>query len=191
MLLCLIMIFLPAHRWASVDAWKKPSIKKIKMPRWVVLFIIVQLWIVYTYASVAKLYPDWLNATVAENLMRGKKDYWLVGDFLQQDWVHYCIAYTGILFDLLVIPLLLFKRTRWFIVIASVFFHLFNSIYLCISNLLLLFCLGSIAAVGVTNVVGLWCVVSQGDRLGIPQQCHPATPGSIPLLLAGYSQNYK
>ena len=127
MLLCFIMIFLPAHRWASVDAWKKPSIKKIKMPRWVVLFIIVQLWIVYTYASVAKLYPDWLNATVAENLMRGKKDYWLVGDFLQQDWVHYCIAYTGILFDLLVIPLLLIKRTRWFIVIASVFFHLFNS----------------------------------------------------------------
>lgn len=127
MLLCLIMIALPAHRWASMDAWLKPSIKKISMPRWVVLFIILQLWIVYTYASVAKWYPDWIDATVAQNLMAGKKDYWLVGEFLQQRWVHYSIAYVGILFDLLVIPLLLWRRTRWFILIASVFFHLFNS----------------------------------------------------------------
>ena len=127
LLLCIIMIALPAHRWASMDAWLKPSIKRISMPRWVVVFIIFQLWIVYTYASVAKFYPDWLNTTVAASLMSGKKDYLLVGEFLQQPWVHYCIAYVGILFDLLVIPLLLWRRTRLFILLASVFFHLFNS----------------------------------------------------------------
>jgi hypothetical protein len=55
-------------------------------------------------------------------------DYWLIGDFLQLKWVHFSMVYVGILFDLLIVPLLLWKRTRLFGFIASVFFHLFNSI---------------------------------------------------------------
>jgi vitamin K-dependent gamma-carboxylase len=128
MLLCWIMVFLPAHRWFSVDAAWNPKIKSPSMPRWVLLVLILQVWIVYTYASIAKLYPDWLNASVAELFMRGKSDYWLIGEFLQLDWVHWCIAYVGLLFDLLIVPLLLWKRTRLIGFIISVFFHLFNSV---------------------------------------------------------------
>ena len=98
------------------------------MPRWVLLVLILQVWIVYTYASIAKLYPDWLNASVAELFMRGKSDYWLIGEFLQLHWVHWCIAYVGLLFDLLIVPLMLWKRTRLIGFIVSVFFHLFNSV---------------------------------------------------------------
>lgn len=127
MLLCFIMSFLPAHRWFSLDAKLKPEIRKISMPRWVWLFIVFQLWIVYTYASIAKLYPDWLDGSFPALLMRGKADYWLVGDFLQTWWVRYAIAYFGILFDLLIIPLLLWKRTRLGAFIGAIFFHLFNS----------------------------------------------------------------
>lgn len=127
MLLCFIMGFLPAHRWFSIDAKLKPEIRRISMPRWVWLFIVFQLWIVYTYASIAKLYPDWLDGSFPALLMKGKADYWLVGDFLQTWWVRYAIAYFGILFDLLIIPLLLWKRTRLGAFIGAVFFHLFNS----------------------------------------------------------------
>lgn len=42
--------------------------------------------------------------------------------------MHYFLSYGGILFDGLIIPLLLFKRTRKWAFIISVFFHLFNSI---------------------------------------------------------------
>jgi hypothetical protein len=128
MLLCWIMAFLPAHRWFSLDARLNPSIKSPSMPRWVMLTLILQVWIVYTYASVAKLYPDWLDATAAALFMKPKSDYWLIGGLLQQSWVHWCIAYVGILFDLLVIPLMLWKRTRMFIFLVSIFFHLFNSV---------------------------------------------------------------
>src|SRR5690606_37596516 len=76
---------------------------------------------------IAKIYPDWLDATVAEVLMKGKKDLFLVGEILQQKWTHYTIAYVGILFDALIIPLLLWKPTRKFAFFASIFFHLFNS----------------------------------------------------------------
>ena len=97
------------------------------MPRWVYIIIIAQLWIVYTYASIAKIYPDWLDASMAAQLMAARKDYWLVGDFLQQNWVHWSIAYVGILFDGLIIPALLFKPTRKVAFFISIFFHLFNS----------------------------------------------------------------
>jgi hypothetical protein len=97
------------------------------MPWWCWGIIILQLFIVYTYAAIAKLYPDWLDTTVIANLMRGKQSYIIVGDLLQQKWVHYILAYGGILFDGLIVPLLLFKPTRKYAFIASIFFHLFNS----------------------------------------------------------------
>lgn len=127
MLLCFVMCFLPANRWFSLDAKIKPTISSISMPRWVWVFIVLQLWIVYTYASVAKFYPDWLDGSFPALLMKSKADYWLVGEFLQQSWIRYAIAYFGLAFDLLIIPLLLWKRTRLPIFLAAIFFHLFNS----------------------------------------------------------------
>ncbi|QTY26708.1 HTTM domain-containing protein [Flavobacterium sp. CS20] len=129
-LLILILIFMcivPAHRYKSVDVKLNPKLKSHHMPNWVIIFIIAQLWIVYTYASVAKIYPDWLDATVPKQLMQGKSHFLLVGDFLQQTWVHYVIAYFGILFDLLIVPALLWKKTRNVAFFISIFFHLFNS----------------------------------------------------------------
>lgn len=128
MLLCWIMVLLPAHRWFSLDASFSKKIKSPSMPRWVSLILILQVWIVYTYASIAKWYPGWLDTSVSALFMKGKADYWLIGPLLQLDWVHWCIAYVGILFDLLIIPLFLWRRTRMLAFCISVFFHLFNSI---------------------------------------------------------------
>lgn len=127
MLLCFLMSLLPAHRYASVDVRINPALKKLSMPRWVWVLLVVQMAIVYTYAAVAKIYPDWFDATLPGILMAARKHYWLVGDFLQQPWVHHTIAWFGFFFDLLIIPLLLWKRTRILAFLAAVFFHLFNS----------------------------------------------------------------
>ncbi|MFL1011069.1 HTTM domain-containing protein [Flavisericum labens] len=123
-----IMVFLPANQYASLDVYLNPQIKSFSMPRWCRWIIILQLFIVYTYASVAKLYPDWMDSTVMELFMKSKKNYFIVGNLLQQKWVHYVLSYGGILFDGLVVPLLLFKPTRIYIFWISVFFHLFNSV---------------------------------------------------------------
>lgn len=128
MLLSAIMVCLPAHKYASVDAKINPKIKSYSMPQWCRWVIILQLFIVYTYASVSKLYPDWLDTSVIELMMRGKKNYLIVGDFLQYKWLHYILAYGGILFDGLIVPLLLFKPTRKYAFLVSIFFHMFNSI---------------------------------------------------------------
>lgn len=128
MLLLWIMALFPAHTSFSIDAKKNPAIRDESMPRWVPLLIIAQLWIVYTYASIAKLYPDWLDGTATRLLMQGRKEYWLIGDFLQQSWVPWVVAYVGILFDGLIIPALLWKKTRKWAFGISIFFHLFNSV---------------------------------------------------------------
>ena len=127
-IICLIMLLLPAHRYASIDSRQNKSLRALSMPAWCSWIIIIQLWIVYTYASVAKLYPDWLDTTVPQQLMSWRKHYFLIGDFLQLKWVHYAITYFGIFYDLLIVPLLLWKPTRKVAFIASIFFHIFNSI---------------------------------------------------------------
>ena len=127
MLLAFIMAFLPAHKDASLDAKLNPKLRSHTMYNWVRWTIILQLFIVYTYASVAKLYGDWLDLSIIEILMGGKNDYFLIGELLQQRWVHTIIAFFGILFDLLIVPALLWKPTRKFAFALAIFFHLFNS----------------------------------------------------------------
>lgn len=127
-LISVVMIFLPANTCYSVDAKQNPHIKSNSMPRWSALILMFHIFLVYTYGSIAKLYPDWLDTSVFELLMKSKQHYFIIGDLLQQKWLHYFLAYGGILFDGLIIPLLLFKPTRKWAFIISVFFHLFNSI---------------------------------------------------------------
>lgn len=127
-LLSAIMFFMPANTYASIDAKIKPELKRISMPKWCSFVFILQMFIVYTYGAIAKIYPDWLDVTVMELLMKSKQHYYIIGDLLQQKWMHYFLAYGGILFDGLIIPLFLYKPTRKFAFGISIFFHLFNSI---------------------------------------------------------------
>jgi uncharacterized membrane protein YphA (DoxX/SURF4 family) len=128
MLLAYIMAFLPANRDASLDAKLNPGLRSQTMYNGVRWVIILQLFIVYTYASVAKLYADWLDFSMIDVLMTSKKDYYIIGELLQQKWVHKIIAIFGISFDLLIVPALLWKPTRKIGFLLSIFFHLFNSI---------------------------------------------------------------
>ena len=127
-LISAFMAIFPAHHFFSVDAKRNASLQKNYMPSWVRWAIITQLFIVYTYAAVAKVYGDWLDFSMVKLLMSNKADYYLIGSILQEPWVHKIIGVFGILFDLLIVPALLWKPTRKWAFLASIFFHLFNSI---------------------------------------------------------------
>jgi vitamin K-dependent gamma-carboxylase len=130
LLVCLIMLFLPAHRYASVDVKLNPSLKKLTMPAWCSWVMIVQISIVYFYATLAKFYPGWLDGTFVHNLMQQSVTNPTLNDIMTQKWFYLFITYSGMVFDLLVVPLMLFKRTRTIAFIASIIFHIFNSITL-------------------------------------------------------------
>lgn len=127
-LISLFMCFVPANKNYSLDIKKKTDQRTEAMYSYVKWIIVLQLFIVYVYASLAKLYGDWLDFGMIRILMQPAADYPLIGKLLQQDWVHKIIGTTGILFDLLIIPALLWKRTRKAAFLLSIFFHLFNSI---------------------------------------------------------------
>ena len=122
-----IMVILPAHKYASLDVKQNPKLKSIAMPAWCKWIFVIQLFILYTYASKAKLYPDWLDLSVPTSLMEAKINYPIIGGLLQNGFMPYLVGYGGILFDGLIIPMLLFKPTRKYAFFASIFFHLFNS----------------------------------------------------------------
>lgn len=126
-LLCIMMSSVPAHRNFSLDAKINREVKSNYCPNWSRIIFILQIGIVYTYAGIAKLNADWLSTDAIATILESKKNLWLVGDILQEKWMHWFIAIGGACFDLFITPLLLWKKTRKWAFIASVFFHLFNS----------------------------------------------------------------
>ncbi|MEM9143313.1 MAG: HTTM domain-containing protein [Bacteroidota bacterium] len=122
------MSLVPADRSHSLAVRSNPDLRTNSMHSWIKWAVVLQLFIVYTYASVAKWYADWTNFDIIAILMSGKSHYWGVGALLQQPWIHKIIGVVGILFDLLVVPALLWKPTRKAAFVFSIFFHLFNSI---------------------------------------------------------------
>lgn len=126
-LICIIMIFLPANGKLSIDAKLFPKIKQTKIPRWMPYLLLFQLAILYFYAAIAKLYPDWLDGTFSRILLNGITQRQFLLDIFNQKWFLLFYAYAGILFDLLIMPALLWKRTRKLAILASFGFHLFNA----------------------------------------------------------------
>ncbi|WP_299529840.1 HTTM domain-containing protein [Ulvibacterium sp.] len=127
-LISAFMCLVPANRSHALDVRHNPSLKTDSMPGWIKWAVVLQLFIVYTYASVAKWYGDWTDFGIIKILMQDKADYYIIGGLLQERWVHSVIGIVGILFDLLIVPALLWKPTRKVAFFFSIFFHLFNSI---------------------------------------------------------------
>lgn len=131
------MAIIPANRYGSFDVKRNPKIKQNWTPYWTIFIFQFQISLVYVYASIAKLYPGWLENKFlsirlkrASNWFRNELSWDFYADFLELESVQYFQVYAGIFFDLLVVPMLLFKRTRTIALIATLTFHIANSITL-------------------------------------------------------------
>jgi hypothetical protein len=124
-----MMIFLPAHRYFSVDGYKNKKLSSFTIPQWTISSLKVMLGIVYFYAGLAKLNSDWLvEAMPLKIWLPSKYDIPLIGDLMQQEWLHYAFSYGGAGYDLLIPFLLLYKRTRWFAFALVVVFHVLTRV---------------------------------------------------------------
>lgn len=126
-LLSFLMIFVPAQRAWSVDAWLRPRIRAQTAPGWALWLLRAQVGIPYFYAGLAKLNPDWLRGEPVRMWLAESTDAPLIGPLLTHEWVVYTFAYGGLLFDLLVVPALLWPRTRPFAYLFALAFHLTNA----------------------------------------------------------------
>jgi vitamin K-dependent gamma-carboxylase len=55
--LSFVMIFLPAHRWFSLDARKSPSIRTMEIPFWSLAILPFLMGVVYFFGGIAKSIP--------------------------------------------------------------------------------------------------------------------------------------
>jgi len=126
-MLSYLMIFLPANRAFSLDLKKNPGIYAKYIARWPLFLLQFLMGVVYIYGGFAKINPDWLRALPLRIWLPYKKDYFLIGNLLEQEWTAWLMSYGGILHDLLIVPLMLFKRTRIPAFIICCGFHLTNT----------------------------------------------------------------
>ena len=127
--LCLLMAFLPLHRAASLDARRAPAPAPARrgatVPAWVVWALRAQIGLVYVFGGVAKLKADWLvDAQPMQIWLSANTDVPLLGPLFGERWMAYAMSYAGAAFDLSIVPLLLWRRSRAVAFGALVVFHL-------------------------------------------------------------------
>ena len=146
-LLCILMMLVPAHKNASFDAQNNNTTRADSCPRWCYEIFKWQLLIVYIYAALAKLYPGWIEGDFISLAFKNKDHFPIIGDALQLPWLQKIVVIGGFLFDLTIIPIMYWAKTKKFGLYLSIAFHLFNSIvfgigifpYLMIASTLLFF----------------------------------------------------
>ncbi|HEX2271959.1 MAG TPA: HTTM domain-containing protein [Pyrinomonadaceae bacterium] len=131
-LVCLIgfvMCFLPAERAFSVDALLRRKIRSDVVPAWTLWLLRAQVGIPYFYGGIAKLNSDWvLGGEPMRTWLRPLTGAPGLGSTFASGWVVYGFVIGGLLLDLLVVPLLLWRRTRLFAFIAAILFNLINMV---------------------------------------------------------------
>lgn len=127
-LISFLLIFLPAERALSVDALLRPKIRSDKVPSWTLWLLRAQVGIAYFFGGIAKLNSDWFRGEPMRTWLRPLTKLPLFGPLFQKEWVVYHFVIGGLLLDLLVVPLLLCRRTRPYAFLAAIAFNLLNAL---------------------------------------------------------------
>lgn len=96
-------------------------------PRWHLLLVQAQLLLMYTFAGVAKLNPDWLAGEPLRHWLFDRAAGSVLEPLLRQPWLPVAICWAGAAFDLSIAPLLVWRRTRPLALVAAAGFHLTNA----------------------------------------------------------------
>ncbi len=128
-LVSLLMIFLPAHRRSSLDV----RLGRVKAAShghfWHVNSVRLLLALVYFYAGVAKLHPQWLFEALPLKLWLPANSHLpLIGPLLNYGWVAFAFSWFGAIYDLSIPFLLWNRKTRPWAYLAVIAFHVLTFI---------------------------------------------------------------
>lgn len=127
-LVAFLLIFLPAGKAFSIDNLIFRNKNTTHVPAYQINMIKLMIGILYFFAGVAKLNPDWLfNAMPLKIWLQARYNFPLIGNILTQEWVAYFFSWAGCIFDLSIFFLLIINRTRIFAYLALIFFHVMTS----------------------------------------------------------------
>lgn len=121
-----VLIFIPAHRSFSLDSLIFKNKRSAFVPGWSLWLVRFTIAIPYFFGGIAKINADWLRGYPLDNWLLSDMDFPIIGQFFDQRWMVLFMSYSGLLLDLLIVPALLFRRTRLIGFIVISLFHLMN-----------------------------------------------------------------
>jgi len=128
-LISFILIWLPAHVHFSIDAYRNNSLRSEWIPRWNIIVLQLMIAIVYIYAGIAKLNYDWMIDALPLGIwLRDKVDIPLIGQIMDERWLHYAFSWGGVFYDLFIVFFLMWSRTRLPAYIAVIIFHILTKV---------------------------------------------------------------
>lgn len=128
-LICLLLIFLPANRFFSLDvSWRKIQAYSF-VPRWMPSALMLMMAIVYTYAGLAKLNSDWLiHALPLKIWLPASYDVPVLGNLFAWKYSPWLFSWAGMLYDCSIAYFLWNKTTRPWAYLSVILFHTLTGI---------------------------------------------------------------
>ena len=125
-LIAFLMMVIPANRSLAIDAMLRPKLKNDTVPAWSVWLFRLQFEIVYIYAGLVKINPDWLRLEPLGMWLAKRSDWQIIGPLFNEDWVVALAAYGSIALHVIGAPLLLVRNARAYVIALYFAFHLMN-----------------------------------------------------------------
>jgi hypothetical protein len=122
------MALLPANRLFSLDVLNGAVHRSGIVPRWYLLLLQFHIALPYVFGGIAKIDADWLSAEPMKNVLRLQGWADGVPGWLSESGVAHLFTWGGLFFDLLVVPAILWRRTRVVGFLLAIAFHLSNSV---------------------------------------------------------------
>ncbi len=126
-LVSFVMIFIPANKSASIDSKIFKKIRSETCNVWSLWLLRFMIALPYFFGGIAKLNNDWLHGEPLRMWFTNNIDTFTFGSLFQYEIIILSFVYSGLILDLLIVPALLFKKTRTFGFIIIAIFHLINS----------------------------------------------------------------
>jgi len=129
-LVAFLAIFIPASDNFSLDnKWfKRPEVKET--PRFYILLLQGQMFLVYFFAGVAKLNYQWLfEAQPLKIWLPAFSHYPVIGGFMEKEWIAYLFCWFGCSYDLLIGFFLFNRRTVNVAYIFVIIFHAATALF--------------------------------------------------------------
>jgi len=128
-LLSFLMIFLPLNSNYALDNSIGISQKRLSIPFWAVIALRLQIGVVYFFGGISKIKYDWLiEAQPLKIWLSANSHLPIIGPLFDQEWVAYLFSWGGMLFDLFIPFLLVYKRTRLAGFILVIVFHILTAL---------------------------------------------------------------
>jgi vitamin K-dependent gamma-carboxylase len=124
-----LMVFLPLDREGSLRVFLRPADRRSNVPAWVLQLLRFQFAVVYVFGAIAKMESDWLvHGEPLRIWLAANVELPALGRLFDKPWVAVVFSWCGMLFDLTIVPLLLFPKTRRPAYLVAIVFHVLTAL---------------------------------------------------------------